>query len=270
MTELTPSSTGNLDHMLTRLFDEEEFHILCLDLGVDYDELRGEDKAAKARELVSLAKGQGRLTELESAARRERPTNYSHQHLQALRSTILSTSQPNVREAFVEFVQQVEAYLNEFNLLQGHLAEWENVRNLLQDLQIGFAPCRNYVLSLGELAGSAHATQQRERILYEVEVEWLPCKPILRDLQELASNVQVIGQSYDPESDTGPDWSRTPWKIKAKIDQALFDDDTVALAEHLSAFGDQVDRSLYLADKALRNVVDKISRLPCPAVYAVR
>jgi hypothetical protein len=270
MTELTPSPTGNLDHILTRLFDDKEFHSLCLDLGVDYDDLPGEDKAAKARELVALAERQGLLTELESAVHREHPTTYSHERVQELKAAILSTSQPDVREAFVEFVQQIEAYLNEFNLLQAHLEEWENVRNLLQDLQISFAPCRNFTLALSKLAGSAPATQQQERILYEVEVEWLPCKPILHKLQELASSVQMIAEPYDAGSDSGPDWFRAPWKIKAEIDHALFYDDAVVLAEHLSAFGDQIDRSLYLADKALRDVIDKISRLPCPAVHAVR
>ena len=270
MTELAPSSIGELGHMLIRLFDDKEFRGLCLDLGVDYDDLPGEDKAAKAHELVALAKRQGRLAELESAVRRERPTTYSHERVLELRTAILAASQPNVRQAFDEFVQQIEAYLNEFNLLQGHLEEWEKARNLLQDLQISFAPCRNYILTLSKLAGSAHATQQQERILYEVEVEWLPCKPILRELQELASSIRMIGEPYEPGSDSGPDWSRTPWRIKAEIDQALFDDDAVALAEHLSAFGDQVDRSLYLADKALRDVIGKIGRLPCPAVHAVR
>jgi hypothetical protein len=269
MTELAPSSTGELDRMLTRLFDDEEFRSLCLVFGVDYDDLPGEDKAAKARELVALAERQGRLAELESAVRRERPTAYSHERVQELKAAILAASQPDVRQAFDEFVQQIEGYLNEFNLLQGHLEEWDQVRNLLQDLQISFAPCRNYTLTLSKLAG-ATAERQQERILYEVEVEWLPCKPILRKLQELASSVQMIGGPYGPGSDSDPDWSRTLWKIKTEIDHALFYDDTVVLAEHLSAFGDQVDRSLYLADKALRDVVGKIGRLPCPAVHAVR
>ncbi len=100
--------------------------------------------------------------------KREHPTTYSHERAQELKAAILSTSQPNVREAFVEFVQQIEAYLNEFNLLQGHLEEWENVRNLLQDLQISFAPCRNYALTLSKLAGSAPAAQQQEQILYSL------------------------------------------------------------------------------------------------------
>jgi hypothetical protein len=251
--------------MLTRLFDDEEFRGLCLGLGVDYDDLSGEDRAAKARELVALAERQGRLAELESAVRRERPTTYSHERVQELKAAILAASQPDVRQAFDEFIRQIEGYLNEFNLLQGHLEEWEKVRNLLQDLQISFAPCRNYTLALSKLAG-ATAERQQERILYEVEVEWLPCKPILRELQELASSIQMIGELHD----LGPDWSHALWKTKAEIDHALFYDDAVVLAEHLSAFGDQLDRSLYLADKALRDVVGKISRLPCPAVHAVR
>ena len=37
---------------LVKLYDLEELRTLCMDLNVDYDSLRGEGKAAKARELV--------------------------------------------------------------------------------------------------------------------------------------------------------------------------------------------------------------------------
>ena len=271
MTRLDSSSTDELDRILTRLFDDEGLHNLCFGLGVDYDSLRGEDQVAKARELVALAKRQGRLAELESAVRRERLTTYSRERVQELQASILAASQPNVRDAFIEFVQQIEAYLDEFNLLREHVEEWAKVRNLLQDLQISFAPCRSHIFALSRLAGPTRSTRsQQERILFEVEVEWRPCKRTLRELQELAASLQAIEEPYDPKSDCGPDWFCIPWRIKTEIDQALFDDDAVALAEHLSAFGDQVDRSLYLADKALCDVIGKISRLPCPASYAVR
>lgn len=267
---------SELRRILTRLFDEEELRTLCFDLGedYDYDSLRGEGKEAKARELVALAKRTGQLEELEAAIRRERPvldTTYSHERVRELRSSILATSPPDVRDAFIEFTQQIEAYLNACNLLQEQLEEWKEVHNLLQDLQINFAPCRSYIFALGRLRGATRSAQrQQERILYEVEVEWRPCKRTLRKLQELATNIQTIGEPYKPEYGSGPDWFLTPWGIKTGIDKALFDNDVAALTEHLSAFGDRVDQSLYLADKALREVVGKINRLPRPGSYTAR
>jgi len=53
-----------LREKVIRYFDEEELRTLCGDLGVDYDDLRGEGKAAKAREFVNYLERRGRLPEL--------------------------------------------------------------------------------------------------------------------------------------------------------------------------------------------------------------
>ena len=87
MTRSTPLSVGELRRILSSLFDEEELRDLCFDLDVDYDSLRGEGKAAQARELVALAERRGHLAELEAAIRRERPslgTTYSHKRVREL------------------------------------------------------------------------------------------------------------------------------------------------------------------------------------------
>ena len=49
---------------LISYFDEEELRTLCSDLGVDYDSLRGEGKAAKARELVTYCERRGCIPKL--------------------------------------------------------------------------------------------------------------------------------------------------------------------------------------------------------------
>jgi hypothetical protein len=276
MTQYAPLSPVNLYRVLTRLFDDEELRTLCFELGedYDYDNLRGEGKKAKARELVALAERKGHLTELEATIRRERPTlatTYSYKRVRELQDSILAASQPDIRDAFIEFTQQIEVYLYKFNLLHEQLEEWKEVHNLLQDLQFSFTSCRSYLFVLSRLAGStrsAHA--QRERALYEVEIEWRSCKRCLHRLQQLARSIQVIGLPYDHESGSGPDWFLIPWEIAGEIDKALFDDDVAALAEQLSAFGYRVDQLLYQADKALRVVVSKINLLPRPGSYVVR
>ncbi|MCP4426839.1 MAG: AAA family ATPase, partial [Chloroflexi bacterium] len=61
-----------LRHALVNYFDMEELRTLCFDLGVDFDELKGEGKGAKSRDLVAYWQHHGDLTPLVEAIRRER------------------------------------------------------------------------------------------------------------------------------------------------------------------------------------------------------
>jgi len=63
-----------LHNLMDRSFDLEEFRTLCVSLGVDYDNLRGEGKLGKMREFVWLMARQSRLVELVEEARRARPS----------------------------------------------------------------------------------------------------------------------------------------------------------------------------------------------------
>ena len=62
-----------LRKLIDQHFDLEDMRTLCFDLGLRYDNLRGEDKTAKARELVDLMVRRGRLDELVEMCREERP-----------------------------------------------------------------------------------------------------------------------------------------------------------------------------------------------------
>lgn len=62
-----------LRQLLTAHFDEEELRTLCFDLGVDLDDLKGEGKAGKARELVAYLERRGRISELAAIGKRMRP-----------------------------------------------------------------------------------------------------------------------------------------------------------------------------------------------------
>lgn len=274
MAQTAPLSPVDLRRILTLLFDEEELRTLCFDLNVDYDSLRGEGKAAKARELVALTERLGQLELLEAAVRRERPDldiAYSPERVQQLQASIMAQSDASVRDAFTEFTQQIDAYLNRFNLLHAQLQEWKEVHNLLQDIQTSFAPCRSYIFTLGRLNAQPNpAPEELERTLYEVEVEWRPCRRMLRRLEHIAADIETIGEPYNAQTGQGPQWFLVPQEAGTEIDKALFNDDPTALAERLSVFGDQVDQFLYLADKALRDVVVEINRLPRPGPYTVR
>lgn len=60
-------NTAQLFQTLTERYDLEELRTLCFRLGVSFDDLRGEGKAGKARELILLLQRQNRLNELVAA-----------------------------------------------------------------------------------------------------------------------------------------------------------------------------------------------------------
>jgi len=62
-----------LRRLIADHFDIEELRTLCFDLGVDYDDLRGEGKTGKVRELVAHFERRGLVHELIEACKRERP-----------------------------------------------------------------------------------------------------------------------------------------------------------------------------------------------------
>ena len=55
-------------------FNEGELRTLCFDLLVDYENLPGEGKDDKARELVAYFQRRGRISALVEACRRQRPS----------------------------------------------------------------------------------------------------------------------------------------------------------------------------------------------------
>ena len=61
---------------LDKYFDDGELQTLCFDLGVDYDNLPGDNKADKARELVGYCERRGRVVALYEAIYRRRPNAF--------------------------------------------------------------------------------------------------------------------------------------------------------------------------------------------------
>jgi hypothetical protein len=258
-------SSSDLLVLLTRGFNEEELKTLAFELGVDYDSLPADGKSGKARELVSHFERRAQLPELVAAVHRVRPcldTTYSPERVLELQSEILAEADESVRSAFVELTYQVQAYLNEFDVLHAQLEEWKDVHSLMQDLQNHFAPARSYIFAFG---GQTLAKRERERLLYQVEVEWRPAKRVLRRLEDLAKNIVAIGEAYD-SSGKGPGWYLEVKQEADGLDRALFEDNVVAFLESLSTLGDLIDQQLYMADKSLRQVAMSIARIPRPDV----
>jgi len=68
--QITPT---DLRVILASRFDLDEIRTLCFDLGVDFDSLRGEGKAAKARELIIHLQNRRQLDKLISRIKQTRP-----------------------------------------------------------------------------------------------------------------------------------------------------------------------------------------------------
>jgi hypothetical protein len=92
-----------LRQILDTSFDEGDLRTVCFDLGVDYENLPGEGKANKARELVIHLERCGRIPELVEIGVQRRP-NVSWEHIPEASRGILSAFQnaplEQVREMF--------------------------------------------------------------------------------------------------------------------------------------------------------------------------
>lgn len=64
---------STLRQLLAQYFDEDELHSLAFDLSIDYESLKGANKAGKARELVEYLDRHSRLDELAEIGPKLRP-----------------------------------------------------------------------------------------------------------------------------------------------------------------------------------------------------
>ena len=63
----------NLQQLLVKHFDLSEMKQLCFDLTIDYEELAGDTKSEKARQLVKFGHRHGRIPEIVRQCAKERP-----------------------------------------------------------------------------------------------------------------------------------------------------------------------------------------------------
>ncbi len=71
---LSPEGRVKLRMNLEKHFNEDELHSLCADLNVDFENLDGNTKEAKTRELLLWSERTGKLGELLKCCKAERPS----------------------------------------------------------------------------------------------------------------------------------------------------------------------------------------------------
>ncbi|MBE2220600.1 MAG: hypothetical protein IAF02_03620, partial [Anaerolineae bacterium] len=61
---LTLPQVASLGRQISQNFNEDELRDFCLELGIDYEDLRGSSKSSKARELADYCRRQGLVPQL--------------------------------------------------------------------------------------------------------------------------------------------------------------------------------------------------------------
>lgn len=97
-----------LQRQLVEYFDLGELKTLCFDLGMDYDELAGETKSDKARELVKTAYRNGRVPDVVHRCEEARPNVVWNQPARSYR-------QNELPDEWVEPLQRLYRLVKEFN-----------------------------------------------------------------------------------------------------------------------------------------------------------
>ena len=98
----------HLQRQLAASFDLGEIKTLCFDLGIDYDELAGETKTDKTRELVKAAYRNGRVPDLVHRCQEVRPSVLWN-------SPVRSYRQDELPDEWVEPLQRLHRLVKEFN-----------------------------------------------------------------------------------------------------------------------------------------------------------
>ncbi len=98
----------HLQRQLVEYFDLGELKTLCFDLNMDYDELAGETKSDKARELVKAAYRNGRVPDVVHRCEELRPNVVWNQPPRGYRQTDLP-------DEWVEPLQRLHRLVKEFN-----------------------------------------------------------------------------------------------------------------------------------------------------------
>ncbi len=207
-----------LRQSLTSHFDKEELLTLCFDLGVDYDDLRGEGKTNKARALITHLERRGRLAELIKTCSRQRPNvvwkgwdtdtpgarqqpGYSRPVGQGLIALAELMEQPQVRAAVVSFRTDFEAARQQTDVL----ADYKCLHDLLHTLQfhcynpiaqdakrfpddeMAVDNLMDYEMTLGQIVGDLQDAVGRSS-LAKTEVSWI--QDLMRARETLASALQ--------------------------------------------------------------------------------
>jgi hypothetical protein len=96
---------------LVKHYSLEELQTICFDLGVDYDNLGGSGKSGKARELIQYLERRGRLDELATVLREDRPEQFTEAGLSTGPAAAPTAPPPAGDHVFLSYSSKDVAYV---------------------------------------------------------------------------------------------------------------------------------------------------------------
>ena len=266
-----------LTDIIKTYFDLSEIADLSFRLGVDHEEIKGQNKSDKARELVVYMERRGQLDRLTSTVWRLRP-HIGINLVRVLTETFLPND-PKLKsiKSLLAQLRQYSEKLNEWKALHNHLDETINVFSQFAAQIERFAEAGQPVSDLNV-----------------VNVSWQPVyRRVNRLLQWAESDIKHIGKPYAVAEDgvrTGEKWAVTlaekqgaiitllaeyPSQINSPSSNQVLHRFTsfmnsrtsnyadwqswwANLRDNTRAFDDHLRDSMFLADKELRKTAAEL------------
>lgn len=251
-----------LREQIRALFSDGELRDLCMDLGIDYENLPGAAKGDKARELVLHAERMGQLADLVARVVALRP----HIGLNIQRLTEGLASGASQQEGLHSLMEQFRRY-NE------QMVEWKELHNRFNILL-------NVYDSFGAQIERVDAREERidPRML---QLAWQSVYQTIYQLLLFARDIRHIGSPYHetPQAITGPEWAvemgslrngiqahlqKRPSSLQATYDNAWWQ----TLREDSSRLDDAIKRYLFLADEELRKTAGDLFDLSSETLWS--
>jgi len=166
--------------IISTYFDDNEIQDICFQLDVDYEDLAGQTKSAKARNLVQYMERRDRLDELIIKVRQLRPN--IEINLGNVLNNALSPNDPQLVTA--------KKILKELRLLSEKLYEWKELHNHLDEIINIFA---QFSKQVDRLAVAGEPVED----MYRLNDSW---QPVHRRTNVLLlwseQDVKYIGEPY--------------------------------------------------------------------------
>lgn len=257
-----PPDLPRLLEQIRALFNEGELRDLCVDLGLDYENLGGASKGDKARELVLLMQRLNRLPELLARVTALRP--HIGVNLQDLADE-LRAGDPQRGAILSGLATQFKDYNKK-------LSEWKELHRQINVLLTVFDPFRKQI---------ERFDARPERFdLYALDANWQTVNLFIGQLLRWAANIQFIGPPY---RDAGGELSGVEWAVRlgtigaairrhlsARPAAPTANPDDVwwrRLREETSNLEDAIKQVLILADEELRRAAADLYDLSAETLW---
>lgn len=258
-----PPDLPRLREQIRALFSDGELRDLCMDLGIDYENLAGAAKGDKVRELVLLVERQGRVADLVQRVTELRP--HIGLNVQRLAERV-AAADAGEQQGFHSLMEQFRRY-NE------QMVEWKELHNRLNILL-------NVFDSFGTQVERVDAREERID-LRMLQLAWQSVYQTIYHLLLFARDIQYIGPPFT-ETDraiTGAEWAvelsalrnsiqahlqRRPATLQATYDNTWWQ----TLREETSRLDDAIKRNLFLADEELRKTAGDLYDLSAETLWS--